>query len=183
VTPLSELWGEPVPRKQQQRRRRAEAPRREAEAYRGTIDAIVGSRSDYAFKRLTNRQRMQLVDDLVDALGFAMAGLPPAVRGGRAMQAAWNLDIFVRDVCDALRRARVPVAMNADPSQSHAQLLARDIAVAAGLPGHGKRIGNLFKQMQRGRQIKKKSHPDASIRVRWEGSHPEDRYTIGKLQQ
>lgn len=107
------------------------------------------------FARMSHDQRDQLVDALVRAIGFAKAGLTDILAGKQAKPAAWTLDIFVRDVCDALAAAGVPVLMDPNPEFSHAQSFAKELAELAGLRGHGKSVGSLFKQMQRARKIEK----------------------------
>jgi hypothetical protein len=99
------------------------------------------------------------VNDLVDACAFAKAGLRELLTGKNTRSDAWTMDIFVRDVCDALRHAGVRVSMNQDSNASHAQSLAVAIGKAVGLPSQG----TLFKQMQRAKRIKKKQLPDVRI--------------------
>jgi hypothetical protein len=114
--------------------------------------------------RLDPTARQKLIDDLVDALGFAMAGLRGVVRGKRARPDAWALDILYRDVSDALARAGIATTMHPDPALSRAQTLTKLIAEKVGLAGHGKRgVGNLFMQAQRSRKIEKRKLPDVLI--------------------
>jgi hypothetical protein len=106
----------------------------------------------------------QLIEDMMDALAFAVAGLRGVVRGKRARPDAWALDILHRDVSDALARVAVSSTMHPDHSLSRTQSLVKEIAERFGLPGHDERgVGNLFKQAQRGRWIEKTKHPDVLI--------------------
>lgn len=123
-----------MPRRKKLLRPRTGFLLREPEAYRGVICAVIGARNDNAFRRLSDEARQQLIDDLVHAVGHAKAGL--ILRGKRARTTAWTLDIFVKDVCDALKKVGMPVLMNSDPALSYAQSLAKEIAHAVGLrPG------------------------------------------------
>jgi hypothetical protein len=117
---------------------------------RQTIDAIVQTqaKSEYRLRLLTDGARQQLIADLVHAVGSAWVGLSGAVRGSRSKPAAWNLELFVYDVCWAVWSARLPVTANRDPKLSLAQALARQVAIAAGLAGHGGRVGSLYREMK-----------------------------------
>jgi hypothetical protein len=132
--------------------------------HRGLIEQIVHTHSDYVPAQITEAARQQLIDELVDAAGFALAGLSGVVRGRRARPAAWTLDILFRDVSDTLARVGGVSTMNPDPSLSHAQSMVKEIAEKIGLPGHGKRgVGNLFTQAQRSRDIERTKHPNALL--------------------
>ena len=112
------------------------------------------------------KAKRRLIDDLVHAVGFAKAGLPD-IEGSRAKPAAWLVDIFVRDVCDALKRAKIPALVNPCAAESHAQALAKDLADVAGLPNRGQ----LFHQMQRAGRIEKPRVGDATLRdgrIEWQ---------------
>ena len=99
---------------------------------------------------LPDAQRRALVAALADAVHFAEVGLSTILGGKGAKPKAWTMDIFVRDVCDALRAVGLPAAMSDHHTGSLAQFLAESIAVVA-IPGVGQ--GELFKQMQRSRKI------------------------------
>lgn len=144
-----------MPRKRIPPKLIAEAAIGKAEALREKIASVVDRRTDNVIRNLNPDVRRVLVDDLVRAVGFAMAGLPTAIAGSRAKRNAWVMDIFVRDVCDALRRAGVPALMNSDPQASLAQSLAKEVVQVAGLPDQG----DLFHQMQRGGKIVKELVP------------------------
>lgn len=91
-----------------------------------------------------------LVADVIDAVGYATAGLTDILAGKRAKPAAWTMDIFVHDVCAALRAVGIPYAMSPAHEESRAQCLAKRLAEAAGLAHRGE----LFHQMQRAQCIK-----------------------------
>jgi hypothetical protein len=132
------------------------------EALRPAIRQIVEGLSRYSeFTSLDNGARDRLTDDLVDAVGFAKAGLADILTGKRVKPAAWTMDIFVRDVCDALQKVGVPVPMNSKAWASCAQFVAENVANTAGLPDRG----DLFKQMQRAKRITKSRLPDIHISV------------------
>jgi len=97
----------------------------------------------------------------VDAVGFAKAGLTDILAGKHVRPAAWTMDIFVCDVCDAMEQVGLEAVMSPDPGTSRAQDLARKVAEAARLPDQG----NLYKQMQRARNIEKRRLPDVTIMV------------------
>jgi hypothetical protein len=101
--------------------------------------------------RLPNEKRDTLIAALVDAIGFARAGLADILAGKRAKPAAWTMDILVKDVCDALRATGVAAPMATRRAESLAQILAGDLAALAGIPVKGQ----LFKQMQRARRLEK----------------------------
>jgi hypothetical protein len=69
--------------------------------------------------------------------------------GKRVRPAAWTMDIFVRNVRDALQAVGVAGTMDPQRENSITQNLAGELAAAAGLPDQGE----LFKQMQRARKI------------------------------
>jgi hypothetical protein len=92
-----------------------------------------------------------MIDALVDAIGFAKAGLADILAGKDTRSAARATNILVKDVCDALRAVGVATPMAPRRDESLAQRLADDLASLAGLPDQGQ----LFKQMQRARRIKK----------------------------
>lgn len=109
-----------------------------------------------AFSQLDDVARDNLVDDLMDAVNFATTGLEGVLSGKDTKPAAWGMDIFVRDVCGAMRHAGMHVAINRDPDASLAQSLAREVAKAVGNIDKASKLrggGNLFKQMQRAKQI------------------------------
>jgi hypothetical protein len=112
---------------------------------------------------LRTSAKKRLLDDVVRAVGFAKLGLDELLAGKKTRPAAWTLDIFTRDVCDALRDAGLPVAMHPDPESSLAQSFAQEVADTVGLPGTGK----MFKQMQRAKEIKKR-------RLTWETLYRQD---------
>ncbi len=143
-----------MPRRKRALKKIALADASETEGLRSVIREKIRGRGS-AFARLSDQQREELVNALVRAVGFAKAGLSDITAGKQAKPAAWMLDIFVKDVCDALRAVGVPVLMDATAEFSHAQSFAKELAEAAGLQGHGKGVGNLFKQMQRARKIEK----------------------------
>jgi hypothetical protein len=150
-----------------------------AQGYRDRIGAIV----DRMFPQLHVDRWERLVEDLIDAVGFALAGLDGVVRGRRTRASAWSLDIFVRDICDAMWRACLQVSMHPDPRNwsAKAQALALELVKMAGLPGHnGEGPGNLFKQMQRGRRIVKTQQPN--LRLEKSGSD-EWIVTIGEPEE
>jgi hypothetical protein len=157
-----------VPRRKRPPLPRAKAPLHEVEALRPVIEEIVRTRDRFA--KLEVEPRSGLVDDLVDAVGFAKADLADILAGKQAKPAAWTMDIFVRDVCDALRRAGIEALMDPDPEASHAQSLARAVADAAGLPDQGA----LFHQMQRARKIVKTRLPDIRLEVTVLWAEPEE---------
>jgi len=131
-----------------------------ANAYWPTISAIVDEAD--RLKDLPADKRHQLKAELIFAVGFAKAGVPrAAMRGKGTRPAARTLDVLVSDVGDALRQVGVNTTMNPDPTSSRGQWLAREIAIAIGLPGHTARrgVGNLFKQAQRARHIVKRRFP------------------------
>jgi len=108
----------------------------------------------YSFTRsLYDKDWNALVRELLDAVCFARVGLSGLLGGKQAKPAAWTQDIFVKDVFDALATAqpRRRLSMNRYGSRSLVQRLAGELAVAAGVPVKGE----LFKQMQRARQIEK----------------------------
>jgi hypothetical protein len=82
------------------------------------------------------------------------------------------MDIFVRDVCDALAAAGVPVQASRDPEESHVQALATEIVGLAGLPDQG----TLYNQMRRRQDIKKTQDPDIHLEytVSWPNRPGED---------
>lgn len=141
-----------MPRRKHPVKKIAVADAREAEALRPAIFQMMLARGG-VFTRMSKQQQNQLADQLVHAVGYAKAGLTDILAGKGVKPAAWVLDIFVKDVCDALAAAGVPVLMDPAPESSHAQSFAKELAEAAGLSGHGKSAGNLFKQMQRARKI------------------------------
>lgn len=149
-----------MPRRTRPLLRRAETDQATVEVLRPKIKGVVDGRTAAnhvgQFARLTNEQRAALVDDLVDAVGFARAGLKDLLAGKQTRAEAWTMDIFVRDVCDALCKVGVPVSMHPDPSKSHAQSLALEVARVTRLPNQGK----LYKQMQRANDITKRRLPD-----------------------
>jgi hypothetical protein len=112
---------------------------------RTQVDSIIGRQSWR--RQLTGAKR----GALVDAIGFARVGVENLLAGKRAKPAAWTMDIFVRDVCDALNAAGIAYTMTPTHQGSRAQLLAKQLAVAAGLPEQGE----LFHQMQAARKIEK----------------------------
>ena len=138
-----------MPRRRQPVRRGSIADAAIAETYRDLIRTQVLSLGIFA--PLSGRSRDQLLDELVQAVGHAKNGLASIVGGKRARPAAWTLDIFTRDVCDALKKAGISVFMTPDPELSDAQAIVRDLALAVGLPS----VGTMFKQMQRARRIEK----------------------------
>jgi hypothetical protein len=109
------------------------------------VDSIIGRQSWR--RQLTGAKR----DELVAAIGFARVGLENLLAGKRTKPAAWTMDIFVRDVCDALNAAGIAYTMTPTHPGSRAQLTAKQLAAAAGLPDQGE----LFHQMQRARRIEK----------------------------
>jgi hypothetical protein len=116
---------------------------------RTQVDSIIGRQSWR--RQLTGAKRGALVAALVDAIGFARVGLENLLAGKRTRPAAWTMDIFMRDVCDALNAAGIAYTMTPTHQGSRAQLLAKQLAVAAGLPDQGE----LFHQMQAARKIEK----------------------------
>jgi hypothetical protein len=152
-----------VPRRTRPLVRRSEIDQATVEALRLKIKSVVDGRTVAnnvgRFTRLTSEQRAGLIDDLVDAVGFAKAGLRDVLAGKETRAEAWTMDIFVRDVCDALRKVGVPVSMHQDPSKSYSQSLAVEVARVCRLPNQGK----LYKQMQRANDITKRRLPDIYI--------------------
>jgi hypothetical protein len=116
---------------------------------RTQVDSIIGRQSWR--RQSTGAKRGALIAALVDAIGFARVGLENLLAGKHTKPAAWTMDIFVRDVCDALNAAGIAYTMTPTHPGSRAQLLAKRLAVAAGLPDQGE----LFHQMQRGPEIEK----------------------------
>jgi hypothetical protein len=110
-------------------------------------------------KQLRDEKQTCLTDTLVDAVGFAKAGLADILAGKNSRPAAWTMDIFVKDVCDALDKAGVKFTPSPDAGGSRAQSLAKAIAEVAGIPDQG----NLYKQMQRAKHIDKRHLPDIHI--------------------
>jgi len=102
-------------------------------------------------KQLSDQAREGMLDALVDAIGFAKAGLANILAGKHTRSAAWTTNILVKDVCDALRAVGVATPMATHRDESLAQRLADDLAALAGLPDQGE----LFKQMQAARKIEK----------------------------
>lgn len=148
-----------MPRRKHPLLPRATANRSAAEVLRPVIRDIVQRRS--LFATVPRPKQEALIDKLVDAVGYAKAGLADVLAGKQAKPKAWTADIFVRDVCDVLRQAGRRVSMNPNPKKSHAQSFIKELMEAAGLPDAGK----LFKQMQRARDIEKKSLPDICVEV------------------
>ena len=124
-----------------------------AAALRAAVEEI--AYRDEALAGLSDQAWDRLIDALVDATGFAKAGLADILAGKDTRPAAWTTDVLVRDVCDALRTAGVPAPMTRRRDGSLAQRLADDLAALAGLPDQGE----LFKQMQRAREIEKAGGP------------------------
>jgi hypothetical protein len=125
------------------------------------MEAIV---SRHVPARLTDAAWQQMIDDLIDALAYAMAGLRGVVRGKGARPDAWALDILYRDASDALARAGIPFTMHPDHAFSRTQSLVKEIAETFGLPGHDERgVGELFTQAQRSQEIEKRKFPDVLI--------------------
>jgi hypothetical protein len=102
-------------------------------------------------RQLSDQAWEGMTDALVDAIGFAKAGLADILAGKETKPVAWAMDILVKDVCDALRAVGAPVFMNKCREDSLAQTLAGEITALAGLLDQGQ----LFKQMQRARKIEK----------------------------
>jgi hypothetical protein len=146
-----------MPRRKRQLLKRAEADVSEAEVHRRDVREAVRTRN--VLGRLRDEVQDRLVDDLVDAIGYAKAGLADILSGKRVKPRAWMLDIFVKDVSDAMERAGILAVMDPDPEASHAQSLAMQLIRIAGLPEGGK----LFKQMQRAKEILKTRLPDVYI--------------------
>jgi hypothetical protein len=114
--------------------------------------------------RLTDAAWRQLIDQMMDSLAYAMAGLRGIVRGKQAKPNAWALDILYRDVSDALARAGIPFTMHPDHTRSRTQSLVKEIAERFGLPGHDEHgVGELFKQARRGQRIEKRRFPDVQM--------------------
>ena len=136
---------------------------------RQMIDAIVQTQTkrEYRLRRLTDGERRQLIADLVHAVGSAQTGLRGAVCGSRAKPAAWNLELFVYDVCWAVWSARLPVTANRNPKLSLAQSLARQVAIAAGLAGHGGAVGSLYREMKCARACLCARAPDDGVPLAW----------------
>jgi hypothetical protein len=124
-----------------------------AEKVRGDIEGIFAKEA--TLRRLPSDKRAALVAALADAIGFAKAGLADILTGKRVKPAAWTMDIVVRDVCDALHADDLPVSMAYACRKSLAQRLADAVGAMAGLPDQGE----LFKQMQRARDIEKAGAP------------------------
>jgi hypothetical protein len=139
----------------------AVAARSSAEALRPEISRLIEGKTDGVFRRLAESQRAELVDRLVHAIGFALAGLPTSMTRTGSKLDAWRADIFVGDVCNALAGVGIPAVMNEDPALSHAQLLAKELVDLAGLPDEG----DLFHQMQRAKKIKRKRWPDLLVLI------------------
>jgi len=137
--------------------RRATAGKDEIEKLRPIIERVVASRSSFAM--LATAVKQQLLDDVVDAVGFAKAGLADILEGKRAKPDAWMGDIFVMDICRALDRAGIPVREKFKAEESHAQSFARAVADAVRLPLKGQ----LRKQMRRARQITRRPLSDIDI--------------------
>jgi hypothetical protein len=151
-----------MPSRQTPIRRKAIAQAAEIEKLRPVIQEIVRTR--HTLRDLSGGVQAELIDALVDAVGFAKAGLADILAGKEVKPAAWMRDILVTDVCDALRKAGVPVQMQADPACSHAQSLVKVVAEVAGLECDG----TLYHQMQyqqphHKRRIKKTRLPDVYI--------------------
>ena len=156
-----------MPRSKHEGPRQAEVNAPEVWQHRELIEAII---RNHVSLQLTEPARRRLVDDLVDAAGFALAGLVGVVRGKRARPRAWALDILLRDVSDALLRAGVASTMNPHPDLSRAQSLAKEIAEKIGVPGHSERgVGNLFHQAQRAKEIEKTRRPNVLIEYQQDG--------------
>jgi hypothetical protein len=139
------------------------------QALRRTIDAIVQAQamSEYRLRLLTDDARRQLAAHLVHAVGSAWSGLSGGVNGSRAKPAAWNMEVFVYDVCWAVWSARLPVTANRDPKLSLAQTLARQVAIAAGLSGHGGGVGSLYRKMKCARRFLCARAPDDGVALAW----------------
>jgi hypothetical protein len=141
----------------------------EVQALRQTIAAIVQTQAahEYRLRQLTEDVRRRLINDLVLAAMAARSGLKGAVEGSRAKPAAWNLVIFVYKVCWALWSAGLPVKANRNPKLSLAQSLAKQITTAAGLAGHGGRVGSLYAEMKQARTIVGACDPDDELTSAW----------------
>ena len=113
------------------------------------VEALVTAERQFA--ALYPQERAALTAALVNAVGFACAGLPAAAKAAgrqRARSHAWTLDVFMRDVADALAVAGVAVTMNPNPTFSFAQGFAMRLARLGGL-----NPTNMFEQNQRQRVI------------------------------
>jgi hypothetical protein len=108
-------------------------------------DAILNA--DRSLTRLPKVAQEALIDALCEAARYAEAGM--RLKGGRSRAAAWTQDLLVRDVCDALCSAGIPVPLKLKRDHSVAQRLAGNIAVLLGLPDQGE----LRTQMQRAKDI------------------------------
>jgi len=146
-----------VPRRTRPLRRGITANANKAEAFRPKILQLVQHHSIFA--PVPHQTREALIDELVHAVGFAKLGLAELVAGKQSKPTARTLDIFTKDVCDVLRRARRRVTMNPNPRASRAQSFVVELARAVGLPG----VGHMFKQMQRERKIEKQAVPQDTL--------------------
>jgi hypothetical protein len=97
-------------------------------------DAILNA--DRSLTRLPKVAQEALIDALCEAARYAEAGM--RLKGGRSRAAAWTQDLLVRDVCDALCSAGIPVPLKLKRDHSVAQRLAGNIAVLLGLAGSGR---------------------------------------------
>jgi hypothetical protein len=150
-----------MPRRKHTCCRRAEVNAQEVWKHRSLVEGMVSQR---VLTGLTHAAWRQLVDDLMDALAYATAGLRGVVRGRNTRANAWTLDILYRDVSDALARAGITSTMHPDHAFSRTQSLVKEIAETFGLPGHDERgVGQLFTQAQRSREIEKRKLPDVLI--------------------
>ena len=95
---------------------------------------------DPRFRRLHKQARKTLSDNLVDAVVFARVGMGDLLAGKNTRPEAWLMDIFVRDVREALNAVGFACTMAPDHDASLAQWLAVNIAAAPGLPDWGQAI-------------------------------------------
>jgi hypothetical protein len=149
-----------VPRRKRTGPRRTEVDATKVWQHRRRMEEVV---SHYAPSQLTEAAWQQLVEDLIDCVAYAMAGLK-GIERGRApdlRRGPWTTSTAM-SAMRCHRQACHPHAPR--PAFSRTQSLVKEIAEKFGIPGHDKRgVGNLFMQAQRSQEIEKGKLPDVLI--------------------
>jgi hypothetical protein len=136
----------------------------DARSLRRRIHDLLRNKNDATFTTMADSTRWHLATDLTHTYLRIRFGLHGIDRGSGTRRAAWTLDVLMFDVCLALRRGGVPVIADPDPMNSHAQLLARELATMLGLPGHE---GSFYHQMRRARHFVLESGSDGGVAEAW----------------